>query len=157
MEEIRRERAAKYQADKERSQSPKAKSAYPKRKVEIFHSTKPELPGDDERPPGPPTLREEERAAAPRRSVSSVSLVSSIDDDEFVTPPSQPLHSLNIHDVCFKNKLHPPRVGEFRPDEGFYQSENCEGVWVCVSKECPQHTLKRACLIWVDDYFSMVD
>jgi hypothetical protein len=63
---------------------------------------------------------------------------------ELVCAPSQPL-CFNLHDCCYTDRLHPPRATPFVPDPSFYHTENCEGLWVCVSKSCGEATLRRAC------------
>lgn len=64
--------------------------------------------------------------------------------DELTSNPSQPLAG-KVHGVCYKSNLHPGPTRPFAPDDAFYHSENCEGLWVCVSKECGEETLRRAC------------
>mmetsp|Transcript_21947 Transcript_21947/g.33289 ORF Transcript_21947/g.33289 Transcript_21947/m.33289 type:complete len:435 (+) Transcript_21947:252-1556(+) len=65
-------------------------------------------------------------------------------DEELTTKPSKPL-SGKVHGVCYKSNLHCPPPNTFAPDEAFYYSENCEGLWVCCSKACGQETLERVC------------
>ncbi len=65
-------------------------------------------------------------------------------DSELVTLPSKRIRG-KIHDVCYKAQLQPKRKVAFVPNREFYFAENCEGLWVCVSKTCGQDTLERAC------------
>jgi len=65
-------------------------------------------------------------------------------DTELVSKPSQKLKS-QIHDVCYKSRLHARRKTPFVPDGKFYYAENCEGLWVCVSKACGKSTLTKTC------------
>lgn len=65
-------------------------------------------------------------------------------DQDLVTTPSKAL-SGKVHGVCYKSQLQSQRTETFVPDETFYYSENCEGLWVCVSKACGRETLKRVC------------
>lgn len=64
-------------------------------------------------------------------------------DSDLVTRPSRPLMG-QVHSACYTSQLQPPRT-TFVPDDAFYHSQNCEGLWVCVSKECGVETLEKAC------------
>lgn len=65
-------------------------------------------------------------------------------DEDLTTTPSLPL-SGKVHGCCYKSNVHPRRTEVFVPDEDFYHTEYCEGLWVCVSKACGEDTLQRAC------------
>eukprot|EP00929_Paragymnodinium_shiwhaense_P100429 TRINITY_DN6274_c0_g1_i3.p1 TRINITY_DN6274_c0_g1~~TRINITY_DN6274_c0_g1_i3.p1 ORF type:complete len:563 (+),score=64.83 TRINITY_DN6274_c0_g1_i3:82-1770(+) len=58
--------------------------------------------------------------------------------------PSQPMKGPAV-DYSLKSALQEPRQAEFRPDPDFYLAENCEGLWVCVSKACGEEVFRRVC------------
>eukprot|EP00930_Biecheleria_cincta_P096304 TRINITY_DN88175_c0_g1_i1.p1 TRINITY_DN88175_c0_g1~~TRINITY_DN88175_c0_g1_i1.p1 ORF type:complete len:412 (-),score=59.26 TRINITY_DN88175_c0_g1_i1:140-1321(-) len=62
----------------------------------------------------------------------------------FVVPPSK-MPDGSVHTCSYTAALCDPRETPFEPDPDFYLSENCEGLWVCVSKGCGEETLHRAC------------
>eukprot|EP00927_Polykrikos_kofoidii_P005107 TRINITY_DN12038_c0_g3_i1.p1 TRINITY_DN12038_c0_g3~~TRINITY_DN12038_c0_g3_i1.p1 ORF type:complete len:582 (-),score=81.07 TRINITY_DN12038_c0_g3_i1:96-1757(-) len=70
---------------------------------------------------------------------------------ECVVEPSRPLRG-RVHECCISSQLHSHRSAPFQPDPSFYLSENCEGLWVCVSRKCGDETLRRACDL-VREYF----
>eukprot|EP01060_Flectonema_neradi_P006283 TRINITY_DN1420_c1_g1_i1.p1 TRINITY_DN1420_c1_g1~~TRINITY_DN1420_c1_g1_i1.p1 ORF type:complete len:439 (+),score=35.63 TRINITY_DN1420_c1_g1_i1:48-1364(+) len=61
--------------------------------------------------------------------------------------PSAPFKQTKPPDVCFIEDCHPPRSTPFQPDDSFYNSECCEGLWVCCSKNAAKGTLEQACAL----------
>jgi len=66
-------------------------------------------------------------------------------DCELVKLSSRPL-SGEVADFSLRAALQQARPG-FTPDQNFYISENCEGLWVCASKACGWDILRRACVL----------
>jgi len=63
---------------------------------------------------------------------------------ELVSQPSRNL-TCSVHDCCLIHKIYPIGASEqFSPDDSFFLSENCEGLWVSVSHACGVETLRRA-------------
>ena len=65
----------------------------------------------------------------------------------FFTKPSQEFKQTTAPDVCFVEDCHPARKVPFQPDENFYNSELCEGLWVCCTKKVSKGTLEKACAL----------
>eukprot|EP01061_Rhynchopus_euleeides_P020506 TRINITY_DN3335_c0_g1_i1.p1 TRINITY_DN3335_c0_g1~~TRINITY_DN3335_c0_g1_i1.p1 ORF type:complete len:488 (+),score=61.43 TRINITY_DN3335_c0_g1_i1:67-1530(+) len=65
----------------------------------------------------------------------------------FYTPPSKPFSATEAPDVCFVEHTHPARTVPFRPDGDFYNSECCEGLWVCCSKKVPEKVMAKVCAL----------
>jgi hypothetical protein len=67
-------------------------------------------------------------------------------DSDLVAVPSRPLQG-KVHNCCYRSQLHDRGVlpsDPFLPSSDFYLSEDCEGLWVCVSRACGEATLQKA-------------
>ena len=53
--------------------------------------------------------------------------------------------SARLSPYSFAEGLQPARETPFVPDASFYNSVNCEGLWVCTSKSVEDEVLQRAC------------
>ena len=63
---------------------------------------------------------------------------------DLISKPSQDCARYRFSNLCKPECLMPPRSTDFVPDDSFYNSINCEGLWVCTSKQVPELVLERA-------------